>query len=190
MPALSELNRFRPALTSTGVLLASLCCAAAVLHLHPPALAAETQSTAQPPGQPVDFTIQSANAKPIRLSDYRGQWIVVNFWATWCPPCLDEIPDLVRFHRERASDGAMVLGVNFEELDPFLLESFLEDHDMSYPNGQVGDTPLVPFEPLKGLPTTFIVDPAGVIVVRRTGPIDFKWLNREFDEARNRHNRQ
>jgi len=133
---------------------------------------------------PTDFELNAADEKIIRLSDYRGQWIVVNFWATWCPPCLEEIPDLIKFHKVHQGEGAMVLGVNFEELDPFLLEHFIAEHDIIYPNGQAGNVPLVPFEPLLGLPTTFLVDPQGRLVKRHTGPINFEWLEKALVGAR------
>ena len=134
--------------------------------------------------QPTDFELKAPNEKTVKLSDYRGQWVVVNFWATWCPPCLAEIPDLVKFHKLHAGKAAMVLGVNFEELDLFLLEDFMTDHDMVYPNGQAGGVPLVPFEPLLGLPATFLVDPKGRIVKRHTGPINYEWLEQTLAKAR------
>ncbi|MBI5041729.1 MAG: TlpA family protein disulfide reductase, partial [Gammaproteobacteria bacterium] len=60
--------------------------------------------------EPVDFSLPDVQGKQRNLSEFRGQWVVVNFWATWCPPCLEEIPDLVLFHERHQAKDAMVLG--------------------------------------------------------------------------------
>ena len=65
--------------------------------------------------EPVDFTLPDLEGKPVSLSDYRGKWVIVNYWATWCPPCLEEIPDLVDLY-ENNRDKLVVLGVDHEEV--------------------------------------------------------------------------
>lgn len=123
----------------------------------------------------VDFERVDLNGRPLRLSGFRGQWVVVNFWATWCGPCIREMPVLRAFHDER--EDATVIGVNFEEIDSELLLAFVAELEIDYPVVRAGNQPLLPFEPLKGLPTTFVVSPRGTLVAGKVGEIDRAWLD-------------
>ena len=126
-----------------------------------------------------DVTFVTLEGKPVKLSDFRGKFVVVNFWATWCPPCLVEIPDLIMFHEAHADKDAVVLGVNYEEIDVEKVKAFAESQMINYPIvrllGRI-DGRNTPFGPLKGLPTTFMVDPQGRVVARRTGMVEQKDL--------------
>jgi thiol-disulfide isomerase/thioredoxin len=118
----------------------------------------------------VDFTLPGLDGKPVSLSDYRGKWVIVNYWATWCPPCLDEIPDLVDLH-EANSERLVVLGVNYEEVNEEYLREFVESHMMSYPVMRMDPLPVTPLGPVMGLPTTYIISPEGVRTARQEGPV-------------------
>jgi len=120
----------------------------------------------------VNFELRDANNQLHRLSDYQGQWVVVNFWATWCSPCIREIPELNRFHRQYHKEGVTVIGINFEELAVEQLKQAIGEFDIDYPVLRIGSTPLVPFEPLKGLPSTFVVSPEGRLVKSWLGPVN------------------
>jgi thiol-disulfide isomerase/thioredoxin len=120
---------------------------------------------------PVDFTLNDVNGKPRSLSEFRGKWVIVNYWATWCPPCLDEIPDLVEFHEKHKDKDAVVLGINFEESDPAYLHEFIDTHFMSYPVLNMEPVSVTPLGPVLGLPTTYIISPQGERVARQEGPI-------------------
>lgn len=120
---------------------------------------------------PVDFTLNDVDGKPRSLSEFRGKWVIVNYWATWCPPCLDEIPDLVEFHEKHKDKDAVVLGINFEEADREQLLEFVDQHFMTYPVLSMDPVPVTPLGPVLGLPTTYIISPQGDRVARQQGPI-------------------
>jgi thiol-disulfide isomerase/thioredoxin len=120
---------------------------------------------------PVDFTLNDVDGKPRSLSEFRGKWVIVNYWATWCPPCLDEIPDLVEFHEKHKDKDAVVLGISFEEADRERLLEFVDQHFMTYPVLSMDPVPVTPLGPVTGLPTTYIISPQGERVARQEGPI-------------------
>lgn len=121
--------------------------------------------------QPVDFKLQDIHGKTHALSDYRGKWVIVNFWATWCPPCLDEIPELIDFHQAHSKKDAVVLGVDYEQPDLDYLKEFVEQTFINYPVLRITAGEKFPFGSLRGLPTTIIVSPQGIPVVKRTGAV-------------------
>lgn len=119
-----------------------------------------------------DFTLPDLEGQPQSLSDYRGKWVLVNYWATWCPPCLEELPELEVFHT--GSEGkTVVLGVNMEDISRSELRRFVEQQFLSYPilvaSGRPGRDQLL--GPVDGLPTSYLVTPAGEVVARQVGPI-------------------
>ena len=120
--------------------------------------------------EPVDFTLPDLEGKPVSLSEFRGKWVIVNYWATWCPPCLDEIPDLVQLYEDNR-DKLVVLGVDFEEVNTEYLREFVESHFMSYPIVRSEPLPVTPLGPVLGLPTTYIISPEGVPIARQEGPV-------------------
>ena len=132
--------------------------------------------------QAVDFTLGTVDGGEASLSDYAGQVVLVNFWATWCPPCRAEIPDLEAAYQEHGGDGFVVLGVSVE--DPsHLVGPFVDSMEMSYPvlldtEGQVAKTYRAP-----GLPMSVIVDGAGVIQVRHVGYLSAGQLAQYLDKV-------
>ena len=120
--------------------------------------------------EPVDFSLQQLGGGEVSLSDYRGQWVVVNYWATWCTPCLKEIPDLSELHQERSD--LTVLGLAFEDLEDSDFDEFLEDFEVSYPILKVDVyQPPEPFGAPRALPTTIILDKQGRAVKAFLGPV-------------------
>ncbi len=132
--------------------------------------------------EPADFTLDDLDGNAVSLSDYRGRWTVVNFWASWCGPCVRELPELVTF--QHANPDVQVLGINFEEGTAAEARRFLAPFAVNFPNLKAGDRPLVPFEPLVGLPTTAIVSPRGELVERHMGPVTAESLRRMLDRHR------
>lgn len=119
---------------------------------------------------PVNFTLPVLDGGEASLSDYLGQWVVVNYWATWCAPCRKEIPELSELHEER--DDITVLGLAFEDVDETAFDAFLEEFDVSYPILLVDVyAPPEPFGAPKVLPTTVLLDPTGRSVKAFLGPV-------------------
>jgi len=116
------------------------------------------------------FTLKDSDGKTWRLADLKGKWVVVNFWATWCAPCLKEIPDFAAFAKAHPSD-VVVLGVALDYDDKAVVKSFAKKVGLSYPlvygEGQVE----AQFAKIKGLPTTFVYDPSGKEVLQKTGTV-------------------
>ena len=122
--------------------------------------------------EPVDFKLPDVQGRQHSLSEHRGKWVVVNYWATWCPPCLEEIPDLVAFHERHKDKDAVVLGVNYEDIPEPQLQTFVDEYFISYPVLRNGDIqPAHERLAVGGLPTTYIISPEGVPVARQVGGI-------------------
>jgi thiol-disulfide isomerase/thioredoxin len=115
------------------------------------------------------FTLTDAAGKTHRLSDYRGKWVIVNFWATWCPPCLEEIPDLVSVSESRKD--VQVFGVAMEFQDAAQVVQFADGMFVNYPI-VLGDEKVArQIGQVSGLPTTFIFDPRGALASRHQGKL-------------------
>ncbi len=117
-----------------------------------------------------DFVFKDLQGKEQRLQDYRGKWVLVNFWATWCPPCLEEVPDLVSLHEAHKKADMVVIGVALDSSKESVVE-FVAKKRVSYPvvvgdydqAAQVGE--------VEALPTSYLYDPTGKLVSYQQGMV-------------------
>jgi thiol-disulfide isomerase/thioredoxin len=128
--------------------------------------------------EPINFTLPRLHGEPLSLAELRGNWAVVNYWATWCAPCRKEIPDLSALNS--AHEDIIVLGLAFEDTTTEKLDEFLEEFQPSYPLLLVDVyNPPEPFGAPKVLPTTIILNPEGIAVKTFLGPVtreDIEWF--------------
>jgi thiol-disulfide isomerase/thioredoxin len=149
--------------------------AAAACGVSPLAAQYETEG-------PVDFTLQQLGGGPVSLSEFRGEWVVVNYWATWCAPCRKEMPELSALHDERAD--VTVLGLAYEDIEDSDFEGFLEASPVSYPILKVDVYhPPEPFGAPRALPTTIILDRSGRAVKAFVGPVTRESIEEYLDTA-------
>ncbi|MDO8703547.1 MAG: TlpA disulfide reductase family protein [Sulfuricaulis sp.] len=144
------------------------------------ATAAEETKTAQTlpavakPFAAPDFTLKGEDGKTYRLSDYRGQVVLLNFWATWCPPCRYEMPSMERAHRKVKGKNIAILAVNVGE-DENTVFAFTGHYPVTFPLPLDIDGSVIQKYPVIGLPTTYVIDPRGNVTHRAVG-------SREWDD--------
>jgi len=116
-----------------------------------------------------EFKVTDLNGKLYSLSDYKGKWVLVNFWATWCPPCLEEIPDLLAL--EEKHKELIVIGVAMDYKSKKEILDFANDNLMDYPLVLGDDKTMLQFGNTEVLPTTNLYNPQGKLVKRYRGSI-------------------
>jgi peroxiredoxin len=154
-----------------------LAAAGAAVFIGAPAVGAKDPQTLTPvPGRPTaaDFDLKDPEGRPVRLADFRGKPLIVNFWATWCPPCREEMPSMQRAHAAVSKEGIGLVAINVGE-DADTVAEFLADARVEFPLPLDEASKVVMSYPVRGLPTTFVVDPDGRLTYVATG-------GREWDD--------
>lgn len=124
------------------------------------------------------FSVRDMNGTQHHLTDYKGKWVLVNYWATWCPPCLEEIPDLVSLYDEHKDKDLMVIGVALEYKSAKQVADFVDDMLMSYPIVLGDDKVMAQIGPGQMLPTTYIFNPQGKLVKTKHGLITRQYIEK------------
>lgn len=184
-----------------GIARFPLACALAALAVlsackrdtAPPAAAPASAPPAAATAAPADtgdagdaqrprLRVQTIDGGTFDLAERRGQWVVVNFWATWCSPCLKEMPELSALDAMR--EHIDVIGLAYEETTPDAMRAFLAKRPVVYPVALVDVyDPPADFETPRGLPVTYLIAPDGRVAKRFTGPVTAPQLEAEIAAA-------
>ncbi|WP_240542760.1 TlpA family protein disulfide reductase [Exiguobacterium qingdaonense] len=129
-----------------------------------------------------DFTLNTLDGESLTLSQYEGKPVVINFWASWCPPCREEFPELVSFEK---ATTIPVLGVNVtknERRGKEDVETFLDEYPVDFPILLDEEAAVEQQYRVVALPTTYVLDATGVIVGKQTGPVDEAWIRQQLNQ--------
>ncbi|MDQ0154539.1 redoxin domain-containing protein [Robertmurraya andreesenii] len=132
----------------------------------------------------VDFTMTTLAGGSVKLSDYKGKKVILNFWATWCPPCKAEMPHMQNFYENRQDEEVEILAVNLTHMDNGYdeIERFVEEYGLSFPvlldkNGKLS----AKYKAFT-IPTTYFIDSNGIISKKIVGPIDKRMIENILNE--------
>jgi peroxiredoxin len=132
-----------------------------------------------------DFSLTSLDGRRVKLSDYRGKTVLLNFWATWCPPCKVEMPWFADLQKQYAKDGLVVLGIAMDDSEPASIAKFASQMGVNYQvllgTDQVSDD----YGDVQYLPTTFYISRNGTIVDKMTGLLERKDIEDAVKKALN-----
>jgi cytochrome c biogenesis protein CcmG/thiol:disulfide interchange protein DsbE len=130
-------------------------------------------------GTAADFTRSDLSGNPVHLADYHGKVVLLNFWATWCGPCMEEIPVFARWQKQYGPAGLQVLGISMDD-DEKSVQRYLQKTPLSYPI-VMGDEALAKlYGGVLGLPLTYLIDANGKIAGRHLGGVDLAAVERQI----------
>jgi cytochrome c biogenesis protein CcmG/thiol:disulfide interchange protein DsbE len=149
----------------------------AMMASHPTAATCKADGK----GKLESFTVKDMNGTDVRLADFTGKAILLNYWATWCGPCKVEIPAFVELYDKYKDQGFVILGVSTDD-DPETLRAYAKDLKMNYPVlvGRDHEALLEAFGPVWGLPTSFFIGRDGAVCGKHMGPATKEEFEREI----------
>lgn len=155
-----------------GVAVLAVLGAGAYFVQHKRAGSMDGESSKESAGQPAtlpEFSLTDLNGKTVTSKDFAGKAVLLNFWATWCPPCREEIPDLIKLQDQYASQNFTVLGVSLDEDGPEGVKKFVAEHKMTYPIVMGNEKMTDDFGGIRGIPTSFVINREGKILDKIVG---------------------
>jgi len=135
-------------------------------------LAAKTSPAAEPKPLAPNWQLRDINGKPISLADFKGKVVILDFWATWCPPCRAEIPGFVAIQKKYADKGFTVIGVSLDKQGPSVVKPFMRELGMNYPVVMGNPKIIGDYGFITAIPTTFVIDRRGNFVTAYEGFTD------------------
>jgi len=127
-----------------------------------------------------DFVLKDLNGNEITLDDFKGKVLFINFWATWCPPCREEIPGFVSMYEIYNGRGMEILGVSLDQKGVEIVKKFAEMYEINYPMAMGTNQLIRDYQPGQYIPTTIIIDQEGRIRDRHVGYLDKTILEKYF----------
>lgn len=116
-----------------------------------------------------DFNLTDLSGRPLQLSALRGKVVLLDFWATWCPPCVAEIPHFVDLHAGYKDKGFEIVGLSLDEGGPAAVRPFLQTHKVKYPVAMATPQITQAYGGIHGIPTTFLIDKTGNVAKKYVG---------------------
>lgn len=166
---------------ATQITVALLLCGFFSLPANTAQAAAQMPTVARPAAQMPHFALPAAHGSGVIDSkSYRGQTILINFFATWCPPCRKEIPSLIELQKKYGPQGLAIIGISLDESGSAQVARFAEKMGITYPVLMSDPQTLKAFGEITAIPTSFLFNPQGTLVKRYEGYTDQHTLEKEL----------
>ncbi len=128
------------------------------------------------------FNFIDSQGHPQNLASYHGKWVLVNFWATWCPPCRAEIPDLIALQKQYQNGKLTIIGIAMDYDSPAQVSDFVRQMHINYPIVMGNDAIAAQVGEVQGLPTSYLFNPQGKIVAYQVGPLTQAAVSRYINQ--------
>jgi thiol-disulfide isomerase/thioredoxin len=132
---------------------------------------------------PPAWTLKDLAGKTVSLSDFKGKVVVLDIWATWCPPCRAEIPHFIELQDEYKDKGVTVVGMSVDSTGPESVAKFAQEHKMNYPIVMADEATATAYGADQGIPLTIVIDKKGNVVARHLGLTDKEVFENDIKTA-------